>query len=61
MFEKYAKAKMGSHLDYLEKIMKNKHFVDFLIAEQKMTAEKAEITAKTMNEDINFYEFCTFL
>lgn len=52
---------MGSHLDYLEKIMKNKNFVNFLIAEQKMTAEKAELTAKTMNEEINFYEFCTFL
>lgn len=41
--------------------MRNKHFVDFLIAEQKLTVEQAELTAKTMNEDINFYEFCTFL
>ena len=48
-------------MDYLEKIMKNKSFVNFLMAEQKMSAERAELTAKTMNEDINFYEFCTFL
>lgn len=52
---------MASHLDYLEKIMKNKYFLSFLMAEQKLSPEKAELTAKAMNEDINFYEFCTFL